>query len=47
MSPLTTAEAVAAGLITGARWRLDATHCIRHFPDAQQPSSDTTYLWIK
>ena len=38
MSPLTTAEAVSAGLITGARWRLDAMHFIKHFPDCQQPS---------
>ena len=38
MSPLTAAEAVSAALITGARWRLDAMHYIRHFPDAQQPS---------
>ena len=38
MSPLTTAEAVSAGLITGDRWRHDAMNFITHFPDAQQPS---------
>ena len=38
MSPLTAAEAVSAGLITGARWRHDAMNFLTHFPDAQQPS---------
>lgn len=38
MSPMTAAEAVSAGLITGARWRHDAMNFIMHFPDTQQPS---------
>lgn len=45
MSPLTTAEAVSAGLITAPRWRLDATHYISHFPDAQQPSTRYSVPW--
>ena len=45
MSPLTAAEAVSAGLITGARWRHDAMNFITHFPMPSSHPSCSACFW--